>query len=475
MHGRRLVRLLAAGLIAAAGCLPAIPPADHWPQPQDFLPAAADPGPAGVVREVPAGATFHRDVAPVLHARCVECHRPGQVAPFPLLTYPDARRRARQIADVVGRRVMPPWKPVPGIGEFHDARVLSEAEIALLRRWADAGAPEGDPADAPAPPRFADGWRLGTPDLVLTMPKPFTVPPEGPDVHRNFVIPVELPADRYVRAVEFRPGNPKVAHHAIVLLDTGGRARRLEDRHGGPGAGYPATGGPGFLPSGGLPGWVPGEAPRPFPADAAVLLPRRVDVVLSMHYHPSGRPEPDQSSIALYFTDVPPRRTPGVLLMGVLNLRIAAGDRSHTTTTCYELPVDVEVTGIGPHMHLIGRDVWMWAEPPAGPAIPLIWIRDWDFNWQGTYRPAKPLRLPRGTRIWGQWTHDNSAANPANPHVPPREIRNGGNSTDEMAGAWIYVILDRPEDSRRLWGETIRRLLRAAFTAPFRVEPPARR
>src|SRR4051794_4421295 len=158
--------------------------------------------------------TFNRDVAPILFANCVTCHRPGETAPFSLLTFDDARRRARLIATAVSSHVMPPWPPESGEGEFEGDRRLSRSEIATLIRWADEGALEGEPDQKPVPPVFTPGWQLGRPDLVLTMPEPFAVPADGPDVFRNFVLPIPISDRRYDRAIEFRPGNPRVLHHA---------------------------------------------------------------------------------------------------------------------------------------------------------------------------------------------------------------------------------------------------------------------
>lgn len=418
-----------------------------------------------------AGVTFTKDIAPVVFAQCSSCHRAGEVAPFPLLTYRDVQKRARQIALITGQRVMPPWKLTPGYGEFQHERRLTDAQIALFRRWADAGAPEGNLADLPPAPRFTGGWQLGKPDMVLTMIKPVTIPAEGPDVNRSFVIPVHMPAGRYVRAAEFRPGNHRIVHHGTAMLDTSGKARALEAAQGGPGAGYVSFGGPGFLPSGGLPGYAPGMPATVFPADASGVLPKDVDVVLGMHYHPDGKIETDQSSIGLYFTDTPPVRVGSLVVMGVLNLDIAPGEKAHLEQDTYTLPVDVDVEAIYEHMHLLGKTCKMWAALPDGTTRPLIQIADWDFSWQATYQLKRRLHLPKGTVLHAEWTHDNSADNPHQFNNPPKRVTNGENSTNEMGGALINVYVANQRDNGILWIANLGHLWKASVTPPQRPAP----
>lgn len=433
---------------------------------------SADSSPARGAHPAPrpeAGVTFTRDIAPVVFAQCSSCHRAGEVAPFPLLTYRDVQKRARQIALITSQRVMPPWKLTPGYGEFQHERRLTDAQIALFRRWADAGAPEGNLADLTPAPKFTGGWQLGKPDMVLTMIKPVTVPAEGPDVNRSFVIPVHLPAGRYVRAAEFRPGNRRIVHHGTAMLDTSGKARALEAAQGGPGAGYVSFGGPGFLPSGGLPGYAPGMPATVFPADASGVLPKDVDVVMGMHYHPDGKIETDQSSIGLYFTDTPPVRVGSLVVMGVLNLDIAPGEKAHLEQDTYTLPVDVEA--IYEHMHLLGKTCKMWAELPDGTTRPLIQIADWDFSWQATYQLKRRLHLPHGTILHAEWTHDNSADNPHQFNHPPRRVTNGENSTNEMGGALINVYVANQRDNGILWIANLGHLWKASVAPPARPAP----
>ncbi len=408
--------------------------------------------------------TFNREVAPILYENCTVCHRQGEVAPFPLVTYADAKKRAKLISEITGRRIMPPWKAKPDYGHFEGERRLSASQIATLKRWAESGAPEGRPAAKPVPPAFPTGWRLGKPDLILKMPKPFSIPADGKDVYRNFVLPVSLPKDTWVRGAEFHPGNAKIVHHVIVLTDTSGKARELDLKDGNPNDGYSGYSGMGFLPSGALGGFSPGDTPKFNVIGTAGKLEKKTEVVFSMHYHPSGKPETDQSEIGIYFTNTPPTRRGSVLLMGVLNVDIDPGDAHHTETAEYELPCNLEITGINPHMHLIGKESQLWAETPDGKKTPMIWVNDWDINWQGTYRLKTPLKLSKGTKLKGRWVHDNSADNPHNPNLPPKRVKNGENSTDEMAGAIVEVVVDSWQDELALWGANLGAMARAYFT-----------
>jgi mono/diheme cytochrome c family protein len=393
--------------------------------------------------------TFGRDVAPILHRRCAPCHRPGQVAPFPLLDYRDAARRAEQIAEVTARRIMPPWKPEPGYGRFRDERVLSAEEIDLLRRWAEAGAPEGDPAAAPPPPAFAAGWQLGEPDLVATMAEPFVVPAEGHDVFRNFVFPVGLDADRFVEAIELRPDNPRVVHHATILLDPLRRGREFDAQDAAPGfsEGMLWTGG--FaLPEGHFLAWTPGRIPRL--QDDSWVLPAGGDLVLEAHLLPTGEPEPLRAAIGLHFTDRPPARRTVTVRLGTESIDIPAGEPDYRLGDRFVLPVDVELLSIYPHAHYLGREIRAWAARPGGAREELLWIRDWDFHWQDQYEYEPPVALPAGTAIEVEFAWDNSAANPANPSAPPRRVRLGPRSSDEMGNVWLQAVARDEAERARL-------------------------
>ena len=194
--------------------------------------------PIPAIAAEPAPPNYSEHVAAILDAHCVTCHRPGEIGPFSMVNFADAKKRAKQIADVTGSRTMPPWKPDAGHGVFLDERKLSDKQIETLKAWADAGAPEGDTKLRPVPPVFKTGWKLGTPDLVLDMPEAFKIPATGHDIYHQFVFPLNLKKDIHLVGIECRPGNPKVAHHAVGILDTSGTARKLDAKHAGPG--YPA-------------------------------------------------------------------------------------------------------------------------------------------------------------------------------------------------------------------------------------------
>ena len=377
--------------------------------------------------------TFSRDVAPILYANCTVCHRPGAIGPFALVTYQDARRHAKQIADVTAQRQMPPWKPQRGFGEFKDQRVLADAQIATLGAWAAGGAVQGDPGQTPAVPKFKDGWQLGKPDIILKVDKPFVVPAEGADVYVQFVFPLKVDgAEIYVRAVECRPSNLRIAHHAICFLDTSGKARQLAAKDGG--SYYRRTGDVGFLPAGMTAGYVPGQTPRLAEEGSAIIIKKGTDFVLQMHYHPTGKEEADQTEIGFYLTKTRPTKRGTGILMGSQDIDIQANDGQFQVRDEFRLPAPFKLEGIWAHMHLLGKDVRVWATGPDGTETKLLWIDDWDFNWQDSYQYRTPVLLPKGAVIHAQWTFDNTASNIRNPNHPPKRVRVGENSTDEMAG-----------------------------------------
>ncbi len=393
--------------------------------------------------------TYTEHIAPILWKHCAACHRPGEIAPFSLLSYKDAAKRANFIASITADRTMPPWKPEPGHGDFSGARRLSNAEIDLLARWAKTGAAEGDPKHLPPAPKFTEGWQLGQPDLVLKMPESFKVPAGGADIYQCFVIPIPLDRDRTVSAVEFRPGNTRVVHHALLFLDSTGAARKKAEAEKGPG--FRSFGGPGVTVTGMLGGWVPGQVPQHFPEGIGLSLKKGSDLVLQIHYHPSGKAETDQSQLGIYFNKKPAEKLIAPLVLRTRDIDIPPGEKRYQrTVTTPPIPVDVYAVGISPHMHYLGREMKAWAELPGGKTERLIWIKDWDFNWQGSYLFAKPVRLPKGTILKLEAYYDNSADNPFNPSNPPKRVRFGEETTDEMCLCPVTVYTDRREDSAAL-------------------------
>lgn len=410
------------------------------------LPTVSSAPPIGCRFELPAATakttvTWSRDIAPIVYANCVSCHREGEVAPFSLLTYKDNAKRAQMLADVTHSKQMPPWKSADPWGTFHDQRRLSAAQIALMKQWADAGAPEGDPKDAPPAPKFTDGWQLGEPDMIVKMPKPFTVPAKGRDVMAYVVIPLDLAADKHLVGFEYKPGNRRVVHHMIGLLDHRGNARRIAfDK--GDGNSYTNFGGPGFLPTGGIGGWAPGATPRFLPDGIARPVKKGSDLVMQIHYHPTGKEETDQGQIALYFAKKPITHVAINFPLSNRQIDIKPGDNNYIRTRAITTPADVTLFGITPHMHNIGREMKVTATLPDGTTQQLIYIDDWDWNWQDQYQLVEPVKLPRGTKVemWARF--DNSPTNPRNPQDPPKRVTFGEQTGNEMCIAFLNITVD---------------------------------
>lgn len=388
--------------------------------------------------------TFTEHIAPILFESCAPCHRPREAAPFALLTYQDAKRHATQIAAVTESRYMPPWPPAPGYGEFAGTRRLTVRQIALIQEWVKQGAPEGGPSSLPPAPRFTEGWQPGPPDLIVELPKPYRLQAAGPDVFRNFVVPAPVSKTRYVRALELRPGNKKIVHHANILID---RAQALRNRDGKDGQpGFPGmdlvmeSRGE-FDPESHFLFWKPGTPAAPEPDDMAWRLDPGTDLILNMHLQPSGKEELLKPQIGLYFTDRAPTRFPMLIQLehdGAID--VPPGRKDVAVVDHLKLPLDVDVLGIYPHAHYIGKTVEAWAEMPDGKRRELIRINDWDIAWQGVYTYRQPVRLPRGAVLRMRITYDNTAGNPRNPSRPPKRVVAGDRSEDEMGHVWLQVL-----------------------------------
>jgi mono/diheme cytochrome c family protein len=391
----------------------------------------------------PESVTFSNQIVRILQSHCQTCHRPGEVAPFPLVTYDDAYSRRQKIRRMTGTRKMPPWKPVAGFGDFLDSRRLSEAEIALVERWVAAGAPEGDRRDLPSPREFPRTWTLGPPDLVLDPGVDFPVTARDDDLYRCFTIPTRFAEERWVTSVEVIPGNRRIVHHVLTYIDTTGESVALDDAD--PGPGYSCFGGPGFVAQGGLGGWAPGARPHVMPERVGMLLPPGARVVVQVHYHHRGRDtEIDRTRLGLRFATGPIDKRVRIIPIFNAGFLIPAGAARHEVSASYTLPPtwNVHAIAISPHMHLLGREMKVTATSPDGRTRPLIYIDDWDFHWQGSYTFAQPVPLPGGTRIDVTAVYDNSPANSRNPTNPPRPVGWGENTTDEMCLAFIRVTVD---------------------------------
>ncbi len=424
-----------------------------------------------------SGPSYHKDVLPLLQKHCQVCHRPGESGPFSLMTYKQAVAWADDIKHYTGDRTMPPWKPRGG-KEFIGDRRLSEKEIAVLAKWADAGCPEGDPKDAPPPVKFTDGWHLGKPDLVLEVPDEFVLGPTGKDLFRVFVLPTGLIEDKYVTAFDVRPGNGRVVHHAVNFFDTTGSgmkaqqlAQTAEKKAAKPGD---VDTGPGFTsgmlpglrlnpremfgsrpPVGPLGGWAPGYVPRPMLAGTGLWLPKGSDLVMQLHYHRNGRLERDRTKIGLYFAKEPVERPMlGLAVPGKFKIDkgseglgyIPAGERNFAASGSWYALEDCTIHMVMPHMHLLGKSVKITMTPPKGKPELLIDIPEWDYNWQEVYFLKAPLKVPAGTRFEVEAVFDNSSSNPRNPHDPPVDVRFGEQTTDEMLFGLFGATKDNPKN-----------------------------
>lgn len=401
--------------------------------------------------------TFSETIAPIVYQNCVTCHRPGEAAPFSLITYEDVKKRAALIATVTKSRYMPPWHAAHGYGEFADERRLSDAQIAAIGVWAGQGAPQGDPGKMPKLPQFPDGWHLGKPDLVLEMPASFSLPASGPDVYRNFVIPTKLAEDKWVRAVEFRPSARKVVHHALFAWVDGGALARIDGADGKPGFGGMGSIGvaPGRGNSGSLGGWAVGATPTFLAEGLALPLPKGSDFVLQLHFHLTGKAETEKSVIGIYFADqAPERRLVGVQLPALFGfgagIDIPARDQNFAIADSLVLPVDTIAYAAAAHAHYVGKEMKATATLPDGTTQPLLWIPDWDFNWQDRYTYQKPIPLPKGTRIEVKIRYDNSADNPRNPSNPPKRVQWGEQSFDEMGSVTVQMVAAHQQDEAAL-------------------------
>jgi tetratricopeptide (TPR) repeat protein len=419
--------------------------------------------------------TFYKHIAPITYQYCAPCHRPGEAGPFPLLTYNDVKKRAGQIAAVTRSRYMPPWLPEPGYGHFSGERRLTDAQIRTIEEWVAGGVREGSPAEAPPAPTFSAGWQLGKPDLVVQASKAFTLRADGPDVFWNFVLRGPLSETRYVKAIEIRPGNARIVHHANLLVD---RTRSSRSRETSPGAGFEGMDldieADTFEPDSHFLFWKPGSVPYVEPEGLAWRLDKGNDLVLNVHLQTTGKPEEIQPAVGLYFTDKPQTRFPMLVqLEHDGKLDIPAGDKDFTITDDFRLPLDVDVLGVYPHAHYLGKVLEGYATLPGGTRRWLIRIPNWDLNWQAVYRYEEPVFLPKGTVISMRYRYDNSAENPRNPNHPPKRVRGGNQSTDEMGHLWLQVLPRGTTDRRDVLQEAImgRRLEKypADFSAHFNL------
>jgi len=370
--------------------------------------------------------TYAAQVASILHNRCATCHRPGQVAPFSLLTFDQARRWATSIAEVIADGRMPPWHADPKYGHYSNARGLTENERSLLTAWVEQGAPPGDLSRAPAAPKFPQGWSIGTPDLVFELPESFTIPAEGTLPIQHFRMKTELKEDIWIQAAEARPSDRAVVHHIFVYMETyrDGRTATHKNKV--------------FLTA-----YTPGDVPSIFPPGVAKKVPAGADLAFEIHYTPLGRVRHDRTSVGVIISKQPPSHLALTRGLPQRNLSIPPGATDHVEYSDWKTRSDVQLLSFMPHMHLRGKSFKYIANYPDGRSEILLSVPNYDFNWQNVYRLAEPKHIPKGTTVLCEAHYDNSAANLANPD-PTRTVKWGEQTWDEMLIGYLDYIEDQP-------------------------------
>ena len=407
--------------------------------------------------------TFTRDIAPIVFQYCSPCHRAGEAGPFPLLSYEDTAKFSRQIAVVTQRRIMPPWLPAPGEFRFQGEMRLSDKQIALFQKWVEQGAPRGNASELPSPPQFTSGWQLGKPDLILRARKPYALPAGGTDNYWNFIFPTQVDGTRWIKAIEIRPGEKRVVHHANILVDRQ-HSSRAQEKH--PGDGFPGMElrieSESFDPDSHLFFWKPGSVPHEEPPGMALRLEPGDDFVLNTHLQPSGKAELIEPSIGIYFTNQPATKFPMLLeLQNDAALDIPAGAADFRVSDSFTVPADVDLLAIYPHAHYLGKELRATAKLPDGNSRDLISIPSWNLSWQAVFYYVQPVFLPKGSVVSMAYVYDNSEANPSNPFHPPQRVHGGNRTTDEMAHLWLQVLPRgtpaEQKDARRLIQEALSR------------------
>lgn len=410
--------------------------------------------------------TFYKDIAPIVYNNCAVCHRSGEIGPMPLTNYQEVKNYAATIKYVTGIKYMPPWKPDPNYSKLLFDRHLTDDQIKLISDWVNAGSPEGNKADEPFFPDFPTGSALGEPDLVLSFAQSYTHKGNNRDNYRYFVLPTGLTEDKIIKAVEMRPGNRKIVHHALMFEDTTGKAAANDAKT--PEYGFDGFGGftgdsdESILTQKQFPGYVPGQKASFYPDGLGQKLSKGADLVVQVHYAPWPVDEVDSSSVNIFFADeneVVDREVrnhimvplPGVLVGDIFVIPANQVKRFHGV---YEVPVDVSLIGITPHMHLLGQEWEVYVEHKDGRRTNLISIPDWDFNWQGGYFFDRFIVAEKGSKIHAYASYDNTSENPNNPNNPPRWVSWGEGTEDEMYYLPISYVLYRDGDENIRFDQT---------------------
>jgi hypothetical protein len=379
--------------------------------------------------------TFYRDVLPILQNRCQQCHRPGEVAPTPFLTYRQVRPWAKAIREAIALKKMPPWFAEPGYGPFDNDRSLSQQQIETLLQWADSGATEGDSHDAPPAPHWVADWNIRTPDLVLQMPHPFSIPAAGDVDYQYIVVPTGFTEDTWVEMAELRPSNRAIIHHAVVYIREPGSSWLRDAKPGVP-----------YVPPGETPqerlsnGWTtsdillvysPGSLAEDWGSSMGKLIKAGSDLVLQFHYTPNGHATSDQSKLGLVFHRATPRQR--VITLQLDNDRfVIPPEHPHYRVSAWgTIPNNTELLSFFPHMHLRGASFEYNIVEPNGKRRTLLRVQPYNFYWQLSYRLAQPLPVKAGTKLECVAYYDNSRNNPNNPD-PEEAVRFGPQSREEM-------------------------------------------
>lgn len=394
--------------------------------------------------------TFNKQIAPIIYNNCSSCHRPGEAAPFSLLSYQDVAKRGKLIATVTKSQYMPPWKAEKSSFGFTDERRLKEGEIALIEAWVKDGMPEGNAADAPPAPKFASGWTLGEPDMVIEVPVAYKVPPDGADIYRNIALPLGLTEDKWLTAIDMKLTARPVVHHVLYFGDPTGKAHEKQE---GDQIGFN-----GIIPgisAIGLGGWAVGAQPHMQPEGLALKLSRGTDFIVQYHFHPDGKPESEKATIGLYFAKEAPKRTITNIQLpptfGLFSgLDIPAGEKDYVIKDSYTLPADFDAVSVGAHAHYIATKFRMTATLPSGEVLTLLSIKDWDFAWQDRYYFDHFIPLPKGTRIESEVHWNNSTDNPRNPSNPAIRVTWGEQSKDEMGAIGLQGVPHEEADLKTL-------------------------
>jgi hypothetical protein len=420
-----------------------------------FLGVAASAAP------IPSTPTFSKDVLPILQRNCQGCHRPGEAAPMAFTSYKEARPWAKAIKGAVLSKKMPPWLADPHYGQFLNERKLSEGEIQTIVSWADGGAPEGNPKDAPKPISWVEGWNIGQPDIVLEMPKPFEVPASGTIDYNYVVLHTGFTKDTWVQAAEVRPGNRTVVHHVIAFIRPPGSKwlenapigeafvpeKRQRSRQNAEAA---RDEGASMVGTELLVGYAPGLQEQKFVPGQARLVPAGADIVFQLHYTSNGKAATDQTKVGMVLTKQEPKQRIYTLTATQARFAIPPGDPNYEVKSSFTLQDDTALVWLMPHMHLRGKDFIYTAVYPTGEKQVLLNVPKYDFNWQLAYETATPVVLPKGTRIECVAHFDNSVNNKYNPD-PTKEVRWGDQSWEEMMIGWFGVAIDAKTDPMRLF------------------------